>query len=112
MVAGYDLTFSPVKSVSTLWAVADPHLAARIERAHQAAVQDALNFIERHALFTDRDGTGSGGSTSPGWSRPRSPIAAPEPATRICTPIAVANKVQTVGSPSTGRVLVKGDRRR
>ena len=24
-VAGYDLTFSPVKSVSTLWAVADPH---------------------------------------------------------------------------------------
>ena len=27
-VAGYDLTFSPVKSVSTLWAVADPHVAA------------------------------------------------------------------------------------
>jgi hypothetical protein len=51
-VAGYDLTFSPVKSVSTLWAVADPHLAAQIERAHQAAVRDALTFIERHALFT------------------------------------------------------------
>ena len=28
-VAGYDLTFSPVKSVSTLWAVADPAVAAR-----------------------------------------------------------------------------------
>jgi conjugative relaxase-like TrwC/TraI family protein len=51
-VAGYDLTFSPVKSVSTLWAVADTHLAAQIERAHQAAVRDALSFIERHALFT------------------------------------------------------------
>jgi hypothetical protein len=51
-VAGYDLTFSPVKSVSSLWAVADPHVAAQIERAHQAAVQDALNLIERHALFT------------------------------------------------------------
>jgi hypothetical protein len=51
-VAGYDLTFSPVKSVSSLWAVADPHLAAQIELAHQAAVQDALSFIERHALFT------------------------------------------------------------
>ena len=51
-VAGYDLTFSPVKSVSTLWAVADLHVAAQIERAHQAAVQDALNFIEGHALFT------------------------------------------------------------
>jgi hypothetical protein len=32
-VAGYDLTFSPVKSVSTLWAVADSHVAALIERA-------------------------------------------------------------------------------
>jgi len=51
-VAGYDLTFSPVKSVSTLWAVADPAVAAVIERAHQAAVQDALGFIEKHALFT------------------------------------------------------------
>src|SRR5215203_4548031 len=51
-VAGYDLTFSPVKSVSALWAVADPAVAAVIERAHQAAVQDALKFIEKHALFT------------------------------------------------------------
>ncbi|HJY46774.1 MAG TPA: relaxase domain-containing protein [Propionibacteriaceae bacterium] len=51
-VAGYDLTFSPVKSVSSLWAVADAHLAAQIEEAHHAAVRDALNFIERHALFT------------------------------------------------------------
>jgi hypothetical protein len=51
-VAGYDLTFSPVKSVSALWAVADPAVAAIIERAHQAAVQDALTFIEKHALFT------------------------------------------------------------
>ena len=51
-VAGYDLTFSPVKSVSTLWAVADPAVAAVIERAHQAAVKDALAFIEEHALFT------------------------------------------------------------
>jgi hypothetical protein len=51
-VAGYDLTFSPVKSVSTLWAVADPAVAAAIERAHRAAVKDALAFIEKHALFT------------------------------------------------------------
>ena len=42
-VAGYDLTFSPVKSVSTLWAVAEPAVAAVIERAHQAAVKDALS---------------------------------------------------------------------
>jgi hypothetical protein len=51
-LAGYDLTFSPVKSVSTFGAVADPAVAAVIERAHQAAVQDALTCIEQHALFT------------------------------------------------------------
>ena len=51
-VASYDLTFSPVKSVSTLWAVADPHVSAAIERAHQNAVRDALAFLEQHALFT------------------------------------------------------------
>jgi hypothetical protein len=50
-VAGYDLTFSPVKSVSALWAVADPQIAAVIERAHQAAVGDALSFIENHVLY-------------------------------------------------------------
>lgn len=57
-VAGYDLTFSPVKSVSSLWAVADPSLAARIELAHQAAIKDALEFIETHALYSR---TGAGG---------------------------------------------------
>ena len=51
-VAGFDLTFSPVKSVSALWAVAHPSVAAVIERAHQAAVKDALRLIEEHALFT------------------------------------------------------------
>jgi TrwC relaxase len=41
-----------VKSVSTLWAVAGPAVAAAIERAHQAAVRDSLVLIEEHALFT------------------------------------------------------------
>ena len=48
-VAGFDLAFSPVKSVSALWAIADPATAATIERAHQAAIKDALDFIETHA---------------------------------------------------------------
>ena len=97
-VAGYDLTFSPVKSVSTLWAVADPHVAAQIERAHQAAVQDALSFIERHACSPGKAGTGSGRSTSPAWSRPRSPTATPEPAIRTCT---LTSPSRTRCKPST-----------
>ena len=51
-VAGCDLTFSPVKSVSALWAVADPHIAAQIQWAHHAARHDALRFLEEQALFT------------------------------------------------------------
>ena len=34
-VAGYDLTFSPVKSVSTLWAIAPPEIAGSVEAAHR-----------------------------------------------------------------------------
>ncbi len=55
-VAGYDLTFSPVKSVSALWAVAPPEVARLIQQTHDAAVADALAYIERAALFT-REGT-------------------------------------------------------
>jgi DNA primase catalytic core len=51
-VAGYDLTFSPVKSVSTLWAVAPLDIARTIEDAHDAAVADTLAWLECEAAFT------------------------------------------------------------
>ena len=51
-VAGYDVTFSPVKSVSALWAVAPLDVAREIEECHDAAVADALAFMEAHATFT------------------------------------------------------------
>ncbi|QLQ16097.1 MAG: relaxase domain-containing protein [Micropruina sp.] len=51
-VAGFDLSFSPSKSVSTLWALADPQVAALIERCHQAAVRASLDHLEHHALYT------------------------------------------------------------
>ncbi len=51
-VAGFDLTFTPAKSVSALWAVADPRLAAAIRAAHDAAVAEALRSAQRHAVFT------------------------------------------------------------
>jgi hypothetical protein len=56
-VAGYDLTFSPVKSISALWAIAPPLVATQIEQAHQAAVADTLGWLEREAAYT-RTGTG------------------------------------------------------
>ncbi|MDN5760327.1 MAG: relaxase domain-containing protein, partial [Tomitella sp.] len=51
-VAGYDLTFSPVKSVSTLWAVAPRDVSQTVEEAHQAAVEHAVRFLEDNATYT------------------------------------------------------------
>ncbi|MDQ2755239.1 MAG: relaxase domain-containing protein, partial [Actinomycetota bacterium] len=98
-VSGYDLTFSPVKSVSTLWAVADPATAAAIERAHHAAVTDALTFLERHALFT-RLGTDGvrqvevRGLVAASFTHRDSRAGDPD----LHTHVAVANKVQTLAS--------------
>jgi len=51
-VAGFDTTFSPPKSVSTLWALAGPDLRAAIRAAHDAAVDDALTAGEAKVFFT------------------------------------------------------------
>jgi conjugative relaxase-like TrwC/TraI family protein len=112
-VAGYDLTFSPVKSVSTLWAVADPPVAAAIERAHQAAVQDALTFIEKHALFTRTGPQGIRqvnvrGLVAAAFTHRGSRAGDPD----LHTHVAVANKVQTLDGrwlSIDGRVLFKSN---
>jgi conjugative relaxase-like TrwC/TraI family protein len=110
-VAGYDLTFSPVKSVSTLWAVADPQVAAQIESAHQAAVQDALRFLEEHALFTREGPQGIRqvnvrGLVAAAFTHRDSRAGDPD----LHTHVAVANKVQTFAGrwlSIDGRVLFK-----
>jgi conjugative relaxase-like TrwC/TraI family protein len=112
-VAGYDLTFSPVKSVSTLWAVADPAVAAVIERAHQAAVKDALTFIEKHALFARTGPQGIrqvnvGGLVAAAFTHRDSRAGDPD----LHTHVAVANKVQTLDGrwlSIDGRVLFKAN---
>src|SRR5215218_1105235 len=110
-VAGYDLTFSPVKSVSTLWAVANPAVATVIERAHQAAVTDALTFIEKHALFTRTGPPGIRqvnvrGLVAAAFTHRDSCAGDPD----LHTHVAVANKVQTLDGrwlSIDGRVLFK-----
>lgn len=57
-VAGYDVTFSPVKSVSTLWALAPREVAEQVEAAHQAAVEDAMDWVERRVSYTRRGRAG------------------------------------------------------
>jgi conjugative relaxase-like TrwC/TraI family protein len=110
-VAGYDLTFSPVKSVSTLWAVADRPVASAIQRAHEAAVADALRFIEKQALFTRTGPQGIRqvnvhGLVAAAFTHRDSRAGDPD----LHTHVAVANKVQTLDGrwlSIDGRVLFK-----
>jgi hypothetical protein len=95
-VAGYDLTFSPVKSVSTLWAVAPQDVAAKIEAAHQAAVQGTLEWLETEAGYT-REGTAGvsqiriKGFLATAFTHRDSRAGDPD----LHTHVAVSNKVQT-----------------
>jgi conjugative relaxase-like TrwC/TraI family protein len=58
-VSGFDLTLTVPKSVSVLWALADPATQTRIANAHRDAVNECLRLIEAQALFTR---VGSGGA--------------------------------------------------
>ncbi|HTV10347.1 MAG TPA: MobF family relaxase [Acidimicrobiales bacterium] len=58
-VAGYALSFSPPKSISLLWALADGSVSDEVRAAHDAAVAEALEFLQDHAAFTRR---GKGGA--------------------------------------------------
>jgi hypothetical protein len=52
---GFDATFSAPKSVSVLWALRpDPWVRAEVLAAHDAAVDAALGWFERHGAVTRR----------------------------------------------------------
>jgi conjugative relaxase-like TrwC/TraI family protein len=55
-VAGFDLVFSPAKSISTLWGLGDNDTRKAIEHAHEAAIEDTIGYLEREAIAT-RAGT-------------------------------------------------------
>jgi DNA primase catalytic core len=51
-VAGYDLTFTPVKSVSALWAVASRADAQTIEACHDQVVSETIGWLEDNAAYS------------------------------------------------------------
>src|SRR3954454_8851979 len=53
-VAGFDLTFKAPKSVAILFGIADPEVAGLVRRCHEAAVTDALGYLEREACRARR----------------------------------------------------------
>lgn len=57
-VHGFDVTFRAPKSVSLLFGVGEPGVAAAAREAHELAVDEALGYLEREACWTRR---GKGG---------------------------------------------------
>jgi conjugative relaxase-like TrwC/TraI family protein len=51
-VGGFDLTFSPSKSVSVAWALADKATREVIYRCHQEAIAEVLAYAEREVFHT------------------------------------------------------------
>jgi TrwC relaxase len=51
-VAGYDLVFGPVKSVSLLWALGGEEVRREVEAAHDEAVANVLAWLEANAVFS------------------------------------------------------------
>lgn len=94
-VAGFDATFTPVKSVSALWAVAPRPVAEQIEAAHEAAVDKALKWLEQEVAHTRRGAGGARqtevtGIVATAFTHRDSRNGDPN----LHTHVAVANKVQ------------------
>lgn len=51
-VAGFDLTFSPPKSLSAVWGVADAGMQSLIAQAHHAAMRDTITLLEQRVAAT------------------------------------------------------------
>jgi len=115
-VAGYDLTFSPVKSVSALWAIAPQEVAEQILAAHHAAVKDTIGWLEREAIYTrgGKDGVqqlDTTGVLAAAFDHRDSRAGDPD----LHTHVAVSNKVRVRNADGTpgrwlaldGRVLFK-----
>ncbi|WP_375502726.1 MobF family relaxase [uncultured Jatrophihabitans sp.] len=96
-VAGYDLSFSPVKSVSTLWAVAPREVAQVIEQAHHDAVKDTVTWLEDNATYTRRGKNGVAqvevhGLIAAAFTHRDSRAGDPD----LHTHVAISNKVQAL----------------
>src|SRR5580765_6979715 len=96
-VAGYDLTFSPVKSVSALWALATPEISQQVAAAHQAAVAGTMRWVQDELAYTRRGAGGVRqvnvrGLIAASFTHRISRDGDPD----LHTHVAVSNKVQTL----------------
>lgn len=108
-VAGYDLTFSPVKSVSTLWALAPKEVADEVRAAHRDAVNDVLAWLETEVIYTRRGDCGvrtvnTQGLLAAVFEHRDSRSGDPD----LHTHVAIANRVQDVNEASDRWFTIDG----
>ncbi len=94
-VAGVDLVFTPVKSVSVLWALGDERVRAQVEQAHETAWRSAFAYVEQHAALTRTGAAGiaqvdTRGLVAAAFDHPDSRTGDPN----LHTHVAVSAKVQ------------------
>jgi conjugative relaxase-like TrwC/TraI family protein len=51
-VAGYDLVFTPAKSISTLWGLGNDDVRRGVEQSHEAAWRQTIGWLESEAALT------------------------------------------------------------
>jgi conjugative relaxase-like TrwC/TraI family protein len=96
-VAGVDLVFTPVKSVSVLWALGDDRVRHQVEQAHEAAWRRAFAYVETHGARTRTGAAGvaqidTHGLVAAVFDHPDSRTGDPN----LHTHVAVSAKVQGV----------------
>ncbi|MBG6218649.1 conjugative relaxase-like TrwC/TraI family protein [Arthrobacter sp. CAN_A6] len=111
-VAGYDLVFSPAKSVSLLWALGGDEARKAVEAAHNEAIAETITFLEKNATYTRRGAQGvrqidvEGGLVATQFRHYDSRAGDPQ----LHDHVVVANKVQGADgkwSSIDGRTLYK-----
>jgi hypothetical protein len=105
VIAGFGVTFSAPKSVSVLWACGGTAITAEVLAAHDAAVDEALAFLDEHTAFTRRGHGGVHQVDTDGLIARASPTAPHAPLIHSSTPTSFSptrSVPPTVrGSPST-----------
>jgi hypothetical protein len=84
-VAGYDLVFSPPKSVSLLHALGSDDVRHAVNQAHMTAWQAALSYLRSRHASRGREGTVACASPAPGSSPPPTSTEPRERRIRTCT---------------------------
>ncbi|WP_078358667.1 MobF family relaxase [Mycobacteroides chelonae] len=105
-VAGYDFTFTPVKSAAALWALAPRSVAEGIEECHYQAIAEVIAEMEKEVIFTRLGTNGVAQVDTEGliaamFTHRDSRAGDPN----LHTHVAISNKVRAIGADGVARWL-------